>query len=312
MGGVPWAVALGCEPGVRARRGVTGSTMWEPCSSTLRHLGTASLVIALVAMLQQQRSRVEGGAPQRVPSGGDPYAILGVSRGVEKETIVKAYRALAKRWHPDRNGGDKAAEAVFATVAHAYDVLTDPEKREVFDRLGERGLERMRDGDPSVHKDWLTPDEVLRRIHHDGDGDEALLASIVTSSFASFAALLTAWQEHAQKLFLWIGMRSENPSVYISATDAAGTTLASGGSTASGVTFKFALSGKSFDFVASDVTHNCGAGSFRFLGMKTTFYLQCEHVPGSTLSVSVPAGAFTVTDKKGASTPSEVFVLTMR
>jgi|EP01046_Picozoa_sp_COSAG06_P011354 hypothetical protein len=99
----------------------------------------------------------------------DPYDIIGVPSDATEEVVVKAYRKLARHWHPDKNRGAKDAEAVFATIAQAYDVLTDEEKREIYDRLGERGLQRLRDGDPSVKKDWLPPDEVLRRIHNDGD-----------------------------------------------------------------------------------------------------------------------------------------------
>ena len=99
----------------------------------------------------------------------NPYSIIGVPSDASEETIVKAYRKLARRWHPDRNHGSEEAQGVFATIAQAYDILTDSEKREIYDRLGEQGLERLRDGDPSVKKDWLPPDEVLRRIHNDGD-----------------------------------------------------------------------------------------------------------------------------------------------
>ena len=146
---------------------------------------------------------------------------------------------------------------------------------EVFDRLGEEGLERLRDGDPSVRKDWLPPDEVLRRIHD--DGDEPWLQSIVTGSFASIASTWSAALPVLRGLFKRLGALSEFPSVVITATDASGGALKSGGSTREGVTFKFALSGKSFDFVEGDVTHNCLKS--KFLGMKTTFYLQCEHAP---------------------------------
>ena len=102
--------------------------------------------------------------------GGEfnPYSIIGVPSDASDEKITKAYRKLARRWHPDKNRDSEEAQGVFATIAQAYDVLTDTEKREIYDRLGERGLERLRDGDPSVKKDWLPPDEVLRRLHNDG------------------------------------------------------------------------------------------------------------------------------------------------
>jgi molecular chaperone DnaJ len=70
----------------------------------------------------------------------DYYTVLGVSRDVEKDELKKAYRKLAVQYHPDRNPGDKEAEERFKEVAEAYDVLSDPEKRQVYDRFGADGL----------------------------------------------------------------------------------------------------------------------------------------------------------------------------
>ena len=79
----------------------------------------------------------------------DYYAVLGVARDAADEVIKKAYRKLAMRYHPDRNGGDKAAEAQFKTITEAYDVLRDSEKRAIYDRYGEAGLKRGMGGGPS-------------------------------------------------------------------------------------------------------------------------------------------------------------------
>lgn len=214
------------------------------------------------------------------------------------------------RWHPDRNGGDKAAEAAFATVAHAHGVLTDPEQREVFDRLGARGLERLRDGDPSVRKDWLPPDEeaaeALRRVHD--DGDEPWFQSVVSSSIAYVTG-------HAvpalRRLAAALAAEPELPSVRITATsDASGAALPSGGSTRGSATFMFALSGLSADFGQGAVTHNCARP--RFLGMKSTFYLQCEFVAGREIEIEVAADTFTTaTGRQGGNRASARFLLSM-
>jgi len=66
----------------------------------------------------------------------DFYEVLGVERTADEETIKKAYRKLARQYHPDRNPGDKAAEAKFKEVQEAYDVLGDKEKRQQYDRFG--------------------------------------------------------------------------------------------------------------------------------------------------------------------------------
>lgn len=70
----------------------------------------------------------------------DYYAILGVSRDADEAAIKKAYRKLAMQYHPDRNNGDREAEARFKEITEAYDVLRDPEKRRIYDRYGESGL----------------------------------------------------------------------------------------------------------------------------------------------------------------------------
>ena len=70
----------------------------------------------------------------------DYYEILGVPRDADTETIKKAYRKLALKYHPDRNGGSKEAEELFKEATEAYEVLRDPEKRAAYDRYGHAGV----------------------------------------------------------------------------------------------------------------------------------------------------------------------------
>ncbi len=66
----------------------------------------------------------------------DHYKTLGVDRGAPVEDIRKAYRRLARKYHPDLNPGDKSSEERFRKVQEAYDILSDPKKREMFDQYG--------------------------------------------------------------------------------------------------------------------------------------------------------------------------------
>ena len=67
----------------------------------------------------------------------DYYAILGVSKTAQTDEIKKKFRKLALKYHPDRNQGNKAAEAKFKEISEAYDVLSDEDKRAKYDRFGQ-------------------------------------------------------------------------------------------------------------------------------------------------------------------------------
>lgn len=74
----------------------------------------------------------------------DPYSILGVSKGADEKAIKSAYRKLAKELHPDRNQGNPKAAERFAEITHAYDLLSDAQKRGQYDRgeIDENGQPR--------------------------------------------------------------------------------------------------------------------------------------------------------------------------
>src|SRR5580700_6638493 len=66
----------------------------------------------------------------------DYYEILGVKKSASAEDIRKAFRKLARKYHPDVNPGDKSAEEKFKTLSEANDVLSDPKKRKIYDQVG--------------------------------------------------------------------------------------------------------------------------------------------------------------------------------
>jgi len=70
----------------------------------------------------------------------DYYEILGVARDADAETIKKAFRKLALEFHPDRNQGDKESEEKFKKINEAYQILSDDQKRRMYDRYGKEGI----------------------------------------------------------------------------------------------------------------------------------------------------------------------------
>lgn len=68
------------------------------------------------------------------------YEVLSVSTSADGAVIKKAYRKLAMKYHPDRNPGDKVAEASFKECAEAYEILSDAQKRQIYDTYGHEGL----------------------------------------------------------------------------------------------------------------------------------------------------------------------------
>ncbi len=71
----------------------------------------------------------------------DYYEVLGLSKGASEEEIKKAYRSMAKQYHPDLNPGDKQAEMKFKEVGEAYEVLSDPQKKGRYDQFGHAGVD---------------------------------------------------------------------------------------------------------------------------------------------------------------------------
>ena len=126
----------------------------------------------------------------------DPYEILGVARTASADEIRKAYRALAKRWHPDTNPDKPEAEARFKAVSAAYALLSDPEQRARFDRgeIDASGAERAPPPPPGGGRGWRdwaeAPDGARYRSAAGGFGDhfeESDLEDFLSRAFGGAA-----------------------------------------------------------------------------------------------------------------------------
>ena len=109
----------------------------------------------------------------------DYYEVLGVDKSADDATLKKAYRKLAKKYHPDVNPGDKEAEAKFKEATEAYTILSDPEKRKQYDQFGHAAFENggggaggglFVAGQPPRQQGRQQGAEGPRRLHHGSKG----------------------------------------------------------------------------------------------------------------------------------------------
>ena len=97
--------------------------------------------------------------------GRDFYAILGIPRDADQQTIKKAYRREAMKWHPDKNPDNvEEAQKKFQDISDAYQTLSDPDKRSAYDRFGEEGLSGSGGDGGFSHMSggFVNPEELFR------------------------------------------------------------------------------------------------------------------------------------------------------
>ena len=106
----------------------------------------------------------------------DYYEVLGVGREASEEEIKKAYRKLAIKYHPDKNPGDKQAEENFKELSHAYEILSDPQKRSAYDQYGHAAFDsRSRAGRGGFGGGGFhDPFEIFRDVFGGGGGSGSI------------------------------------------------------------------------------------------------------------------------------------------
>jgi curved DNA-binding protein len=101
----------------------------------------------------------------------DYYKILGVERNFTSDQIKRAYRQLAKKYHPDLHPGDKKAEEKFKEINEAYEVLGDAQKRAKYDQLGESYSQWQQVGGKGNFEDWFSQSPGSQQVNYDDLND---------------------------------------------------------------------------------------------------------------------------------------------
>lgn len=104
----------------------------------------------------------------------DLYAVLGVPRNATQDQIKKAYRDLARKHHPDMNQGNKKSEEKFKEIQHAYETLSDPEKKKTYDMFGTTGFGGQNPGGGGSYRQYSRGfpgiDEIFKDMFSQGSG----------------------------------------------------------------------------------------------------------------------------------------------
>ena len=113
----------------------------------------------------------------------DYYKILGVARGASADEIKKAFRKLARKYHPDVNPGDKKAESKFKEINEAYEVLSDAEKRNKYDTLGPNWQEQFGPSMSSSRRSYSTGNGATGRTQQQFDFDQGNFSDFFETLF---------------------------------------------------------------------------------------------------------------------------------
>lgn len=119
----------------------------------------------------------------------DYYEVLGVSKNADAASIKKAYRKLAKKYHPDMNKGNPAADEKFKEATEAYDVLSDPEKRKLYDQFGMAAFDGSIGAGAGAgaenYRSYGNTGPTYREFHFEGDDIDDLFKDLFGGDFGT-------------------------------------------------------------------------------------------------------------------------------
>ena len=114
----------------------------------------------------------------------DYYEVLGVNREAEEGAIKKAYRKLAKKYHPDTNAGNAQAEQRFKEITEAYTVLSDPKKRKLYDQFGHAAFDGSGPQEGAYYRNaGNTGNGGYREYHFEGGDMDDIFGDILVILF---------------------------------------------------------------------------------------------------------------------------------
>lgn len=167
----------------------TGKFLW----GDLRYQRVSEYNLQTFLNMKNSKLREE----QIMSAKRDYYEVLGISRDADKNTIKKAYRKLAKKYHPDTNQGNAQAAERFKEATEAYNILSDPEKKKMYDQFGHAAFDGSgaaggayggaysRNGGGTYQ--YAGPDGTFHEYHFEGNGDmDDFLKNIFGGSFGGF------------------------------------------------------------------------------------------------------------------------------
>lgn len=132
----------------------------------------------------------------------DYYEVLGIERSADESTIKKAYRKLAKKFHPDTNEGNTQSEQMFKEVTEAYTILSDPDKKKLYDQFGHIAFESGFDPNAARSGAYKSPQGGYREYHFEGENMDDIFGDLFGDMFH---------KGHSGNSFAGSGFRREPP-----------------------------------------------------------------------------------------------------